>query len=381
MKPFKIMSIFGTRPEAIKMAPIIKELEQQQDIFESIVVVTGQHREMLEQVLASFGITPDYNLDIMAEKQTLESITALSLNGLSEIIAKERPHMVLVHGDTTTSFAGGLAAFYNQVPLGHVEAGLRTHDKYSPFPEEINRGMTGVLADLHFAPTVESAKNLLKENKSASNIFVTGNTAIDALKTTISDDYTHPLLEQTKHKKMILLTCHRRENLNQAMDNIFAAVNEVTRERDDVAVIFPVHLNPEIREKVAKHLYANENVHLIGPLETVDFHNIANHADFIMTDSGGVQEEAPSLDVPVLVLRDNTERPEGVDAGTLKVIGTNKEDIKIWMNRLLDDDILHKKMSLATNPYGDGHAATKILTHIHRYLTEQSKLMYNCIER
>ncbi|MBC1566047.1 non-hydrolyzing UDP-N-acetylglucosamine 2-epimerase [Listeria booriae] len=381
MKPFKIMSIFGTRPEAIKMAPIIKELEQQQDIFESIVVVTGQHREMLEQVLASFGITPDYNLDIMAEKQTLESITALSLNGLSEIIAKERPHMVLVHGDTTTSFAGGLAAFYNQVPLGHVEAGLRTHDKYSPFPEEINRGMTGVLADLHFAPTVESAKNLLKENKSASNIFVTGNTAIDALKTTISEDYTHPLLEQTKHQKMILLTCHRRENLNQAMDNIFTAVNEVSREREDVAIIFPVHLNPEIREKVAKHLYANEKVHLIGPLETVDFHNIANHAHFIMTDSGGVQEEAPSLDVPVLVLRDNTERPEGVDAGTLKVIGTNKEDIKIWMNRLLDDDILHKKMSLAKNPYGDGQAAAKILTHIHRYLTEQSKLMYNCIER
>ncbi|NMA51106.1 MAG: UDP-N-acetylglucosamine 2-epimerase (non-hydrolyzing) [Mollicutes bacterium] len=362
MKKIKVMSIFGTRPEAIKMAPLVKELEKRKEL-ESIVCVTAQHREMLDQVLEAFKIKPDFDLNIMQKNQTLGDITTRSLVGLEEIIKKTQPDLVLVHGDTTTSFVGALAAFYNQVDIGHVEAGLRTDNKNSPYPEEMNRQMVDRLADMLFAPTELSKSNLIKENISENKIYVTGNTAIDALKTTVKEDYMHEELDWFKpNERMILLTAHRRENLGNPMRNIFNAVKRITDEIDDVKVIYPIHLNPKVRE-VAKEVFGanNEKIRIIEPLEVFDFHNFQNNSFIILTDSGGIQEEAPSMGKPVLVLRDITERPEGIEAGTLRLVGTNEELIYEETKKLLLDVEEYEKMSNAINPYGDGHASEKIV--------------------
>lgn len=362
MQKIKVMTIFGTRPEAIKMAPIILELEKQADTFESVVVVTAQHRQMLDQVLNIFNIEPDYDLDIMKNKQSLAYITSNVLMGLEEIIRKEVPDIILVHGDTTTTFAASLAAFYNQIKIGHVEAGLRTWNKFSPYPEEINRQVTDVLADLYFAPTSESKANLLKENHSEKHIFITGNTAIDALKETVQEDYHHELLDKLKeNNKLVLITMHRRENVGEPMRRVFKAVREAVESHEDVEVAFPVHLNPVVQEIAKNILGGHERIHLIEPLDVIDFHNIAARSYMIMSDSGGVQEEAPSLGVPVLVLRDTTERPEGVVAGTLELVGTETVDVLTSMNELLENEEKHNKMTEALNPYGDGSAAKRIL--------------------
>ena len=352
----KVMSIFGTRPEAIKMAPLVKELEKRENI-KSIVCVTAQHREMLDQVLQIFQIKPDYDLNIMKQNQTLLEITTRALNGLDEIIKKESPDIILVHGDTTTTFAGALAAFYNQVSIGHVEAGLRTNNKYSPFPEEMNRQIVDCLTDIYFAPTETSKNNLLKENIDENKIFVTGNTAIDAMNVTIDKNYSHEELNWIKdNERMILLTAHRRENLGQPMRNIFKAIRRIVDEFSDVKVIYPIHLNPKIRN-IANEIFDNcDKVKIIEPLEVFDFHNFQNKSYLILTDSGGIQEEAPSLGKPVLVLRDTTERPEGIKAGTLKLVGTNEEKIYQETKKLLLDKIEYEKMSKASNPYGDGFA-------------------------
>lgn len=357
----KVLSIFGTRPEAIKMAPLIKELESRKEI-KSIVCVTAQHREMLDQVLDTFKIKPDYDLNIMQQGQTLGDITTRALNGLEKVVKNVKPDIVLVHGDTTTTFAGALAAFYNGVFIGHVEAGLRTNDKYAPFPEEMNRQMVDCLSDLYFAPTNLSKENLLKENKDEKKIFVTGNTVIDAMSTTITDDYTHPALDWIKQdERMILLTAHRRENLGEPMHHIFKAIRRIVDEFSDVKVIYPIHMNPRVRE-VAQEIFANcDKVKLIDPLEVFDFHNFQNKSYLILTDSGGIQEEAPSLGKPVLVLRDTTERPEGIEAGTLKLVGTDEEKIYNETKKLLTNQNEYKKMSQATNPYGDGHASKYIV--------------------
>lgn len=357
----KVLSIFGTRPEAIKMAPLIKELESRKEI-KSIVCVTAQHREMLDQVLDTFKIKPDYDLNIMQQGQTLGDITTRALNGLEKVVKNVKPDIVLVHGDTTTTFAGALAAFYNGVSIGHVEAGLRTNDKYAPFPEEMNRQMVDCLSDLYFAPTKLSKENLLKENKDEKKIFVTGNTVIDAMSTTITDDYTHPALDWIKQdERMILLTAHRRENLGEPMHHIFKAIRRIVDEFSDVKVIYPIHMNPLVRE-VAQEIFANcDKVKLIEPLEVFDFHNFQNKAYLILTDSGGIQEEAPSLGKPVLVLRDTTERPEGIEAGTLKLVGTDEEKIYNETKKILTKQNEYKKMSQATNPYGDGHASKYIV--------------------
>lgn len=360
----KVLSIFGTRPEAIKMAPLVKELESREEI-ESIVCVTAQHREMLDQVLETFQIKPDYDLNIMKSGQTLSDITTRALNGLDKVIKECKPDIVLVHGDTTTTFAGALAAFYNQVAIGHVEAGLRTDDKYSPYPEEMNRQMVDCLTDMYFAPTSVSKENLLKENIDESKIYVTGNTVIDAMKTTISKNYTHPVLNWIKEdEKMILLTAHRRENLGEPMRHIFKAVKRIVDEFEDVKVIYPIHLNPKVREIADEVLGDEEKVQLIEPLEVFDFHNFQNKAYLILTDSGGVQEEAPSLGKPVLVLRDTTERPEGIDAGTLKLVGTNEETIYNETKKLLTDKGEYDKMAKAVNPYGDGNTSKYIVDEI-----------------
>ena len=360
----KVMSIFGTRPEAIKMAPLVKELERREEV-ESIVCVTAQHREMLDQVLDTFKIKPDYDLNIMKQGQTLGDVTTRALNGLEDVIKKSKPDIVLVHGDTTTTFAGALAAFYNQVAIGHVEAGLRTNDKYSPFPEEMNRQMVDCLTDMYFAPTEISKENLLKENKDESKIYVTGNTAIDAMSTTVDNNYTHPELKWIKpNEKMILLTAHRRENLGEPMRHIFRAIRRIVDEFDDVKVIYPIHMNPKVRE-VANEIFAGcDKVKLIEPLEVFDFHNFQNKSYIILTDSGGIQEEAPSLGKPVLVLRDTTERPEGIAAGTLKLVGTNEDVIYEETKKLLTDKEEYEKMSKASNPYGDGHASERIVDAI-----------------
>ena len=360
----KVMSIFGTRPEAIKMAPLVKELEKREET-ESIVCVTAQHREMLDQVLETFDIKPDYDLNIMKQGQTLGEITTRALTGLEEVIKECKPDIVLVHGDTTTTFAGALAAFYNQVMIGHVEAGLRTNDKYSPFPEEMNRQMVDCMTDMYFAPTNLSKGNLLKENIEESKIYITGNTAIDAMSTTIDDNYSNSELDFVKDgERLILLTAHRRENLGEPMRHIFKAIKRIVDEFDDVKVIYPIHKNPLVRE-VANEVFGDcEKVKLIEPLEVFDFHNFINKSYMIMSDSGGVQEEAPSLGKPVLVLRDTTERPEGIDAGTLKLVGTDEETIYNEAKRLLTDKEEYERMSMASNPYGDGHASERIVDAI-----------------
>ncbi|RST74148.1 UDP-N-acetylglucosamine 2-epimerase (non-hydrolyzing) [Siminovitchia acidinfaciens] len=369
----KVMSIFGTRPEAIKMAPLILELERQSDEFETIVTVTAQHRQMLDQVLEIFDIQPDYDLNIMKDRQTLAEVTTAALTGLDEVMKKTRPDIVLVHGDTTTTFAAGLAAFYNQIPVGHVEAGLRTWNKYSPFPEEMNRQLTGVIADLHFSPTQQSANNLLEEGKKEETIFITGNTAIDALKTTVRDEYTHSVLEKVGEDRLILLTAHRRENLGEPMRNIFRAVKRLAEDHPDIQVVYPVHLNPAVRETANEILGNDPRIHLIEPLDVIDFHNFANKAYLILSDSGGVQEEAPSLGVPVLVLRDTTERPEGIEAGTLKLTGLQEETIYQLANELLTDPSAYEKMAKAVNPYGDGEASSRIVEAIRYYFKQTDK--------
>ncbi len=355
----KVMSIFGTRPEAIKMAPLVQELERRKEI-QSVVCVTAQHREMLDQVLTTFHIKPDYDLNIMQQGQTLSDITTRALQGLDEVIKEAKPDIILVHGDTTTTFAGALAAFYNQVAIGHVEAGLRTYNKYSPYPEEMNRQMVDCMTDMFFAPTTLSRDNLLKENIPSEKIYITGNTAIDAMATTIQPDYTHEVLDWVGSDRMILLTAHRRENLGEPMKNIFRAIRRVIEEVPDIKVVYPIHKNPLVRSAAEEILSGCDRVRLIEPLEVFDFHNFQNKAYIILTDSGGIQEEAPSLGKPVLVLRDTTERPEGIDAGTLKLVGTHEEVIFQETMRLLTDEDAYGKMSKAANPYGDGQASRRI---------------------
>ncbi|MUV05913.1 UDP-N-acetylglucosamine 2-epimerase (non-hydrolyzing) [Planococcaceae bacterium Storch 2/2-2] len=367
-RKWKVMTIFGTRPEAIKMAPLVLELEKNEDTIDSIVTVTAQHREMLDQVLETFEVTPDYDLNIMKSRQTLVDVATRGLEGLDRIMKEAEPDIVLVHGDTATTFIGSLAAFYNKVAVGHVEAGLRTWDKYSPYPEEMNRQLTGVIADLHFSPTEKSAQNLIDEGKDESRIYVTGNTAIDALRTTVQDDYSHPMLEQLGNDKMILLTAHRRENLGEPMRNMFRAINRLLDKYDDIQVVYPVHMNPAVREVADELLGDNDRVHLIEPLEVVDFHNFAARAHIILTDSGGIQEEAPSLAKPVIVLRDTTERPEGIEAGTLKLAGTDEDVIFDLTDELLSNEAAYEKMAQASNPYGDGYASERIVKALLDYL-------------
>ncbi|MED3897056.1 non-hydrolyzing UDP-N-acetylglucosamine 2-epimerase [Priestia aryabhattai] len=369
----KVMTIFGTRPEAIKMAPLVLELNKRSEEFESIVTVTAQHREMLDQVLRVFDITPDHDLNIMKDRQTLMDVTTRGLQGLNQVMKEVQPDIVLVHGDTTTTFIAGLAAFYNQIKVGHVEAGLRTWNKYSPYPEEMNRQLTGVLADLHFAPTTKSAHNLLQENKKEETLFITGNTAIDALKTTVLEEYSHPVLDRVGDDRLILLTAHRRENLGEPMRNMFRAIKRIVEEHDDVQVVYPVHLNPVVRELADEVLGNDPRIQLIEPLEVVDFHNFASRAHIILTDSGGVQEEAPSLGVPVLVLRDTTERPEGIEAGTLKLAGVEEETIYSLAKELLTNEEEYARMSKASNPYGDGLASKRIADAISEYFNAQNK--------
>ena len=368
MGKLKIMVVFGTRPEAIKMAPLVLELQQQKETIETITVVTAQHRQMLDQVLETFKVVPDYDLDIMGKSQTLLEITSKILDKLDPIIKKEKPDMVLVHGDTTTTFAASLVAFYNQVSIGHVEAGLRTFDKYSPYPEEMNRQMTDNLADLYFAPTSESKDNLLKENHPESSIVVTGNTAIDALKLTVQEDYHHEVLDQVDPaKKVILVTMHRRENQGAPMRAVFGALREMVDQEPNIEVVYPVHLSPAVQEAANDLLGDHDRIHLIAPLDVLDFHNLASRSYFIMSDSGGVQEEAPSLGKPVLVLRDTTERPEGVKAGTLKLVGTDPAVVKMTMTELLTNESLYLQMANARNPYGDGKASERIVQAIKHY--------------
>lgn len=356
----KVMTVFGTRPEAIKMAPLVKELEKRNNI-ESIVCVTAQHRQMLDQVLETFEITPDYDLNIMKQNQTLSEITCNALLGLENVMQKEKPDIVLVHGDTTTTFAGAMAAFYNQISVGHVEAGLRTWDKYSPYPEEMNRQMVDCITDFYFAPTKMSRDNLIKEGKDEKKIYITGNTVIDAMKTTVNEQYNNEVLNWVGDSRMILLTAHRRENLGEPMYHIFRAVKRIVDEFDDVKVVYPIHLNPKVRQ-IANEVFCDcDRIKLIEPLEVFDFHNFQNRAFLILTDSGGIQEEAPSLGKPVLVLRDTTERPEGIMAGTLKLAGTDELTIYEMTKELLTNESVYKKMSEANNPYGDGHASERIV--------------------
>lgn len=374
MRKWKVMTIFGTRPEAIKMAPLVLELQKHPDEIESIVTVTAQHRQMLDQVLDTFNITPDYDLNMMKDRQTLVDITTGALKGLDDIMKQTKPDIVLVHGDTSTTFVASLAAFYNQIAIGHVEAGLRTWNKYSPFPEEMNRQLTGVMTDIHFAPTEKSRANLIKENKPEERIFVTGNTAIDALQTTVREDYSHPILDKLKDSRIILLTAHRRENLGEPMRNMFRAINRLLEQHKDVQVVYPVHMNPAVREIANDILGENERIHLIEPLEVLDFHNFAARAHIILTDSGGVQEEAPSLGKPVIVLRDTTERPEGIEAGTLKLAGTEEETIYQLANELLTDQQAYNAMAKASNPYGDGKASQRIVIALKEFLGSNTQV-------
>ncbi len=375
MKKLKVMVVFGTRPEAIKMAPLVLELQKHSDSIETITVVTAQHRQMLDQVLETFSIEPHYDLDIMGKNQSLLDITGKILEKFDPVVKQELPDIILVHGDTTTTFAASLVAFYNQVRIGHVEAGLRTFDKYSPFPEEMNRQMTDNLADLYFAPTSESKENLLKENHPESAIVITGNTAIDALKLTVQSDYYHEVLDQLDtDKKLVLVTMHRRENQGQPMRNVFTALREMVDLHQEIEVVYPVHLSPAVQETANDILAGHDRIHLIEPLDVLDFHNLASRSYFIMTDSGGVQEEAPSLGKPVLVLRDTTERPEGVRAGTLKLVGTDPVRVKEAMAAILTDETLYRQMSQAPNPYGDGRASERIVQSIQQYFGAETSV-------
>ena len=369
----KIMTVFGTRPEAIKMAPLVKALEYDAEL-EPMIVVPAQHREMLDSVLHTFNIKPHYDLNIMEEGQTLSDITSRAMTKLEDVIKKERPDMVLVHGDTTTTFSGALAAFYNKVAIGHVEAGLRTRHKYAPFPEEVNRQMVSNLADLHFAPTKGAANNLLQENKSPDSIIITGNTAIDTLELTIQKEYTSDIIRKHQGKRIILLTVHRRENVGQPMINIYKAMRKIVDEYEDIVIVSPLHLNPKVRELAYEYLGEHERIELIEPLDVVDFHNFANKAYLILTDSGGIQEEAPSLNKPVLVLRDVTERPEGVTAGTLKVVGTDFDNVFKSTTEILENQMIYDQMALTQNPYGDGNASLRICESIKYYFGLTSKM-------
>lgn len=355
----KVMLVFGTRPEAIKMCPLVLELKKRKSI-ETVVCVTGQHRQMLDQVLDAFGVVPDYDLSIMKERQTLFDVTVNILERIREVLEKEQPDVVLVHGDTSTTFVTALACFYLQIPVGHVEAGLRTYDIYSPYPEEFNRQAVGIVAQYNFAPTELSRQNLLKEGKKPESIYVTGNTAIDALKTTVREDYTHPELEWAKGSRLIMLTAHRRENLGEPMHHMFRAIRRIVDEHSDIKVIYPIHMNPVVRKAADEELGDDDRIHIIEPLDVLDFHNFLARSYLILTDSGGIQEEAPSLGKPVLVMRDTTERPEGIAAGTLKLVGTSEETIYAEFKRLLEDKAAYEAMSRASNPYGDGHACERI---------------------
>lgn len=377
MDKLKVLAVFGTRPEAIKMAPLVKELEKQHDCFRCRVAVTAQHREMLDQVLELFRITPAYDLNIMQPDQTLFDITARALAGLNNILAEDRPDVVLVHGDTTTTFAASLAAFYRQIRVGHVEAGLRTGNKYSPFPEEMNRKLTGSLADIHFAPTAGARENLLREGVNAHDILVTGNTVIDSLLATVRDSYAFndPVLDAIdfQNKKVLVVTTHRRENLGEPLRNVYEALRAVMERNDDVEIVFPVHKNPKVREIVESVLGGLPGVHLTDPLEYAPFVNLMNKAYLVLTDSGGLQEEAPSLGKPVLVLRDTTERPEAIDAGTVRMVGTDRETVFNACTLLLDNTAAYDKMANAVNPYGDGQASSRIAEGLKYYfgLTER----------
>jgi len=364
MKKIKIMTVFGTRPEAIKMAPLVLELQKYPEMIEPVVTVTAQHREMLDQVLTIFDLTPDYDLNMMKKRQTLMSVTVEGLEKLDQVLQEVEPDLVLVHGDTTTTFIASLAAFYNQIKVGHVEAGLRTWNKLEPYPEEMNRQLTGILADLHFAPTYQAVQNLIAEGKAQKQIYLTGNTAIDALSFTMRDDYEHPVLNETRSQRFILMTVHRRENLGEPMRQIFDATKRLIDAHEDVHLVYPIHLNPKIYELAHETLRSHPRIHLIDPLDVMDFHNIAAKASFILTDSGGIQEEAPSLGVPVLVLRDTTERPEGIEAGTLKLVGTDANAIFAEASQLLSDADVYAKMAHASSPYGDGLAAKRIVDAI-----------------
>lgn len=356
----KVMLVFGTRPEAIKMCPLVNELRSRSDEFETVVCVTGQHREMLDQVLKAFGVVPDHDLAIMKPGQTLFDITSDVLLSIRKVMECEEPDCVLVHGDTTTSFAAALAAFYLQIPVGHVEAGLRTHDLCSPWPEEFNRQAVDVVSRWYFAPTEASRRNLLDEGKPDSRIWVTGNTGIDALRTTVREGYSHPDLEWAGGSRLVLITAHRRENLGEPMHHMFRAIRRVMEERPDVKAIYPIHMNPKVREAAHAELDGFDRLRIVEPLEVLDFHNFMAASHVILTDSGGIQEEAPSLGKPVLVMRDTTERPEGVEAGTLKLVGTDEEVIEREFTRLLDDPNAYARMAHASNPYGDGHASERI---------------------
>lgn len=355
----KVMLVFGTRPEAVKMCPLVNELKRRNSI-QTIVCVTGQHRQMLDQVLEAFQVVPDYDLSIMKDRQTLFDVTTNILNSIKEVLEKEKPDVVLVHGDTSTTFVTALACFYLQIPVGHVEAGLRTYNIYSPYPEEFNRQAVGIISSYNFAPTNMSKENLINEGKKPKNIYVTGNTAIDALKTTVRNDYSHPELEWANGSKLIMITAHRRENLGEPMHHMFRAIRRIMDEHNDVKAIYPIHMNPVIRQIAEEELSGCNRIRIIEPLDVLDFHNFLSRSFMILTDSGGIQEEAPSLGKPVLVMRDTTERPEGIDAGTLKLVGTDEEVIYQNFKELLENENIYNEMSHASNPYGDGCACKRI---------------------
>lgn len=365
----KVMIVFGTRPEAIKMCPVVQELRKRPE-FETIVCVTGQHEQMLKQVLDCFHIVPKYNLSIMKDRQTLFDVTTNILLNIKEVLTKENPDMILVHGDTTTTFATALSAFYLKIPVGHVEAGLRTHNLYSPYPEEFNRQATGIITLLHFAPTLQAKENLLQEGKDASSIYVTGNTAIDALQTTVISAYHHELLDWIGQARLLLLTAHRRENIGIPLHQMFTAIKRIVDDYPDVKVIYPVHMNPVVRQTANAVFQNHDRIRLTEPLSVIDFHNLMAHAYLVLTDSGGIQEEAPSLGKPVLVMRDTTERPEGVMAGTLKLVGTNTDTIYAECKLLLDDQHAYDQMSKTSNPYGDGQASVRIADALTAYFRQ-----------
>ena len=362
----KILVVFGTRPEAIKMCPLVNELKTRKG-FDTKVCVTGQHRQMLDVVLEAFSVKPDYDLSIMKDKQTLFDVTTNILLKIKSVLEEEKPNVVLVHGDTSTTFVTALACFYLQIPVGHVEAGLRTYNIFSPYPEEFNRQAVGIISKYNFAPTELSKQNLLNEGKNPDSIYVTGNTAIDALKTTVKDDYTHPQLEWAKDSKLILITAHRRENLGEPMKNMFRAIKRVMDEHGDIKAIYPIHMNPVVRQTANEILAGDDRIRIIEPLDVLDFHNFLSRSHLVLTDSGGIQEEAPSLGKPVLVMRDTTERPEGIKAGTLKLVGTDEETIYKEFTRLLSDEEAYEAMSHASNPYGDGLACQRIADILEKY--------------